>query len=194
MTGIDSYHEFARQLPRANDLVVALIEEIGRQGQCGTLNPAVGYCLRQAGLSTVVVTGDLTCPGAPVEHMESGYHLWVLVSDGKQCWHVDLANHFLCASWYRDHLSPDRWYRVARGKEEGPPIPLAEDTFVWGRMADRGIKLQVETVTAHDPHFDVLDSIGKRDRVVQLFQEHGFADPYGYDAGVLDLATLHVPD
>jgi hypothetical protein len=177
----------------ADRLIRALCAEIGRHGQCGTLNPALGYCLRQKGMSTIMITGDLRCHGAPIEHMETGYHLWNLVSDGRTCWHVDAANHFLTSAWYRDHLSPERWNAVARGKETGPPIPIEPGNFVLGSLSSYGVVLEPASVSALAPSFDVLEQVGKKDAVRRLFHEHQFEDPYEFPAGTLDLTGVCVP-
>lgn len=193
MSAIPTYAEFCAGQPQAAGLISALCDELGRQDQCATLNPAVGYCLRQVGLGTIIITGEVRCPGAPIELMEAGFHLWNLVRDGDACWHVDFANHFLTAGWYRDTLPEQVWYRVARGQEPGPPIPLQPQTMVWGLLRDRGIQLRQDSVCARAPFFDVLSQAGKRDAVRQLFREHGLVDPYDFHDCLLDLRECAVP-
>lgn len=192
MPAIPTYEGFCGAQPRAAELISALCDELGRHGQCGTLNPAVGYCLRQVGFRTVLITGELRCPGAPIELMEAGIHLWNLVRDGDACWHVDFANHFLTAKWYRDALPREVWYRVARGQEPGPAVPLEPGTIVWGLLRERDIELRRDSVSTYAPFFDVLSEAGKRDAVRRLFREHGLVDPYSFHDGLLDLRECAV--
>ena len=189
-----TYAAFAKRHPDARRLISNVINELGRHGQCGTLNPTIGYVLRQKGLKSVVVTAEITCPDAPiVKQMDTGYHLWLLAADDNAVWHVDAANFFLINQWYKDKLRPDQWDRVARGKEPGPPVPLDPANFIWGQPSSHGITITPGSLSAQLPFFDTLDEVGKRHAVRELFRSHGFHDPYEFPGGVLDIAEVDPP-
>ena len=190
-----TYTAFARCYPDADQLVRSLCVELGRgSGACGTLNPAIGYILRQRGLSTIIVTGDITCPSAPlVQHIDTGYHLWNLVSDGCSSYYLDACNPFQLWKWYNECLPPDQWLRVARGKEPAPYVPVEAVDFIWGQLSSNDIMITPGTLLAETPFFDVLEEVGKKDIVRKLFRSHGFDDPYGFTQGVLDTTVMNLP-
>ena len=189
-----TYAAFAEHHPQAHGLILSLVLELGRQGQCGTLNPAIGYVLRQIGLKTVVVTGELICPDSPiVRKLEAGYHLWVLASDGLAVWHVDAASFFLLDRWHRATLDPDRYDRISMGKEPGPPVPVEPSNFIWGTFASHGIAIAPGSLSAKGRFFDALDKQGKRQAIRDMFRAHRFEDPYELSAGVLNLDGIAPP-
>lgn len=183
-----TYKEFAAQHAQADGLIRSLCSELGRLGKCATLNPAIGYVLRQRGFQTIMVTAQIACAEAPyVQEVEAGDHLWVLASDGSSLWHVDAANLFELWIWYSQNLAADRWERVARGKERAPDVSLEDLPLVWGLPSTQGIRVAPDTLSAKEPFFDYLEELGKRDVVLQMFHTHGFDDPYRFSEGVLQM-------
>lgn len=184
-----TYAAFMRRYPDADQLIRALCAELVREiGPCATLNPAIGYVLRQRGLRTIIVTGEITCPTAPlIQHIDAKYHLWILASDGISLWHIDAANPFQLCKWYSENLAPDQWSKVARGEEPSPYVPIKTLELIWGKLSSYGITLTPGTLSAEAPFFDVLEKVGKRDIVCELFRSYGFDDPYEFTEGVLNI-------
>lgn len=186
-----TYEEFAARHVQGDRLIRSLCSELGRSGQCGTLNPAVSYVLRQRGLLTTMVTARIACPDAPhVKEMEAGYHLWVLASDATSLWHVDAANPFALWSWYSQHLTAEQWDRISRGKENAPNVSLDDLPLIWGFPSTHGIRVDADTLSAKEPFFDALQDVGKRDVVRQMLHTHGFDDPYEFNGAVLPLGRI----
>lgn len=180
-----TYPEFLTRLPGAARLVLRLASLLGRHGQCGTLNPAIGYALRQKGVRTPMVTGEISRSGDVT--IEAGYHLWVLAADEHCPWHVDAANPFLTRQWYRENLSPELFEAIRRGRSSlAPPIPMAASNLVRGSLEEHGIVLTPGTLRAQDAWWDVLDEQGKRELVRAEFAAHGFRDPHDFAANVLE--------
>ena len=131
-----TYGAFAEKHPDAGKLIWRLVSEIGRHGQCGTLNPAIGYLLRQKGMRSVVITAEITCAESPdLQKIEQGYHLWLLVAKHHLVWHVDVANPFLMNIWYHNHLNPEQYEKVSTGKAPGPLVPITPGNFLSMRRA-----------------------------------------------------------
>ena len=198
---IDKYAIFAERYPDADQLIRALCVEVGRiSGECATLNPAIGYVLRQKGLKTIIITAEIACSSAAwiqpwVELMDAGDHYWNLVSDSRSFWHLDASNPFQIWKWYNQNLPMDQWPRVAYGKEPGPHVPIETLDFIWGRPSAHGIVITPDTLSMEAPFFDGLEYVGKKNRVRELFRAHGFHDPYEFRAGILDIdiAEAHIP-
>jgi hypothetical protein len=197
---VGTYDAFKQRYPEAHRLIEEVSRELSRDfggsrfGQCATLNPSMGYVLRQLGYQTILVTGEVSCPDAPVlTHMDAGYHLWLLVSDGRSVWHVDAANPFLLNKWQQPRLSPEAFDAFLRGKYEGEPEPLDSTNVLWGEPRDAGITLEAGTLRAFPPFYDVLAKNRKKDTVRALFRAHGFADPYTFSEGILDAGGLGLP-
>jgi len=193
---VATYDSFKQTYPEAHHLIEDVSRDLGgtRLGQCATLNASMGYALRQLGFQTILVTGEVSCPDAPgLSHMDAGYHIWLLVSDGRSVWHVDAANPFLIIKWQQRRLSSEAFDAFLRGRYEGEPEPLDSTNVLWGSPGDAGIKLEAGTLRAFPPFYDVLGKIGKRDVVCSLFRAYGFQEPYTFSEGILDAASLNLP-
>jgi hypothetical protein len=185
-----TYAAFARCYPDADQLIRALCTNLGRNGKCAFINPAIGYVLRQKELFTIIVTAGITSQDF---YMDVGNHCWNLVSDGRFFWHVDAANPFQHWKWCGENLSPDYWARLKKG--QAPDLNISIDTLeiIWGRFSSYGITISPETLSAENPFFDNLDKVGKKDMVRELFRVYGFEDPYEFTEGVLDITGVNIP-
>ena len=110
-------------------------------------------------------------------------------------WHIDACNPFQIWKWYSENLSPDHWLRVAKGEEPSPYIPVETVDFIWGRLSSYNITVSPGTLSMQAPLFDVLEEVGKKNRVRELFRVDGFEDPYEFREGILDIdiAEANIP-